>query len=60
MTLASAAGTEKERIFAACNESARRDIKDETAIHHGIKSEVEVVVRGQSARADLLVPPSGR
>src|SRR6266849_6264890 len=57
MAFASAAGTEKQGIFALAYEGSGVQVEDQTAIHFGIKSKVEVVERliGVS-KTSLLAP----
>jgi hypothetical protein len=45
VTLARAAGAEKQRVFSFGDESASRQIEHQTAVHLGIESEVEVIER---------------
>ena len=45
MTLARAAGPEKQRILAPIDEGAGGEIEDQAAIHLGVEGEVEVVER---------------
>ena len=45
VTLARAAGTEKQRIFPLADEGARGQVEDQAAIHLRIEGEVEVVQR---------------
>jgi hypothetical protein len=45
VAFARAAGSEKERIFAAINEGSGGEIEDQTAVHLGIEAEVETIER---------------
>src|SRR6202521_587916 len=54
----SASGAEEQSIFALADERSRGQIEDQTAIHLGIKSEVEVVERAVGiAETGLFAAP---
>src|SRR5215472_16646163 len=58
MTLARAAGAEKESIFPLGNEGARGQVEDQTAVDLGIEGEIEIVQRLlRVAEGGLLAPP---
>ena len=58
MTFARAAGAEKQSIFPLGDEGARGQVEDQTAIHLGIESEIEIVQRLlRVAEGGLLAPP---
>ena len=45
MAFARSAGAEKQSVLSLVDEGARGQVEDQTAIHFGIKAEVEVVER---------------
>jgi hypothetical protein len=58
MTLAGAAGAEKQCIFPPLNESGRGQIEDQAAVHLLVKGEVEVIERlVRIAEAGLFAAP---